>query len=409
MSEPAGSSEAQNLSLYVWQRTTSGALFWLPTSFLFFLSRHGLDSTLRLASIYFLAVVIFEVPSGWVSDHVGRVGVLRLAALSWVIAQGLYLIAGSSFGLLAAAQVMLALGFASKSGTDTTLLFDSLENLGRAGDFERFEARAAGLAFASTAGAVLVGGALGFADLRLPFAASLVAALLQLGGTLRMVEPRSQSADHDRTRGSAGSWQIGPVLAYLRRPVLLWLFVFLTLQQPLEGMALDLIQPWLTRLLGSSFTDVGSAPLLSGGLMAVISVIGALTATAVPALRRSLGVTRALVLLAGLETAIVVAMALTASPLILPLLAMRSTQAAAAPVLVSTRVAPLLERNHRATFLSLGSLSGRLLYGLVLLVLGTRTGLDSVLATAAVLAVTALGLLAVTSPLASSRSTQDDV
>ncbi|HEC09931.1 MAG TPA: MFS transporter [Acidimicrobiales bacterium] len=401
MSDPGGSRESVNLRLYVWQRVTAGALFWLPTSFLFFLSHHGLESTLRLASVYFLAVVVFEVPSGWLSDHVGRVGILRLAALSWVVAHGLYLAAGDSFAVVAGAQVMLALGFASKSGTDTTLLFDTLENLGRVAEFERLEARAAGSAFAATAVAVVAGGALGFVDLRLPFAASLAVAVLQFAGTLRMVEPRSHRPDH--LIGNSGAWRIRPVLAYLRRPVLLWLFVFLTLQQPLEGMALDLIQPWLTRLLGSSFTEVGSAPLLSGALMAVISVVGALTARAVPALRRRLGATRALMALAGLETGIVLAMALTASPLILPLLALRSTQAAAAPVLVSTRVAPLLERHHRATFLSLGSLSGRLLYGLVLLGLGTRNDFDSVLGLAAVIALSSLALLVATSPLASPR------
>ncbi len=394
-----------NLGLYVWQRMTAGALFWLPTSFLFFLNRHGLDSTLRLASIYFLAVVIFEVPSGWVSDHVGRVGILRLAALAWVAAHGLYLVAGDSFGTLAGAQVMLALGFASKSGTDTTLLFDTLESLGRVGDFERLEARAAGLAFASTAVAVAIGGVLGFVDLRLPFAASLAAAVLQLGGTLRMVEPPPHGPDHP----PGGGLSLGPVLANLRRPVLLWLLVFLTLQQPLEGMALDLIQPWLTRLVGSSFSDPGTAPLLSGALMAVISVVGALAAAAVPVLRRGLGVTRSLMALAGVETAIVLGMALTASPLLLPLLAMRSTQAAAAPVLVSTRVSPLLDRGHRATFLSLGSLSGRLLYGLVLLALGGRNGLDPVLGLAAVFAVASLGLLVITSPLAATDSPRRQV
>ncbi len=394
-----------NLGLYVWQRMTAGALFWLPTSFLFFLNRHGLDSTLRLASIYFLAVVIFEVPSGWVSDHVGRVGILRLAALAWVAAHGLYLVAGDSFGTLAGAQVMLALGFASKSGTDTTLLFDTLESLGRVGDFERLEARAAGLAFASTAVAVAIGGVLGFVDLRLPFAASLAAAVLQLGGTLRMVEPPPHGPDHP----PGGGLSLGSVLANLRRPVLLWLLVFLTLQQPLEGMALDLIQPWLTRLVGSSFSDPGTAPLLSGALMAVISVVGALAAAAVPVLRRGLGVTRSLMALAGVETAIVLGMALTASPLLLPLLAMRSTQAAAAPVLVSTRVSPLLDRGHRATFLSLGSLSGRLLYGLVLLALGGRNGLDPVLGLAAVFAVASLGLLVITSPLAATDSPRRQV
>ena len=37
------------------------------------------------------AVVVIEVPSGWMSDRLGRVFTVRVAALSWVVAHVLFI------------------------------------------------------------------------------------------------------------------------------------------------------------------------------------------------------------------------------------------------------------------------------------------------------------------------------
>ena len=60
-------------------------------------------------------------------------------------------------------------------------------------------------------------------------------------------------------------------------------------------------------------------------------------------------------------------MAVSTSALVIGLVAFRSAQGAAAPVLISAAIAPHTARQHRATLLSLNSLAGRLGYGLVLL------------------------------------------
>jgi hypothetical protein len=72
-------------------------------------------------------------------------------------------------------------------------------------------------------------------------------------------------------------------------------------------------------------------------------------------------------------------MAVVASPWLLPVLALRSTQTAAASVIVAAASAPHLAKSLRATFLSLGSLAGRLAYGLVLLGLGRVDDVETLL------------------------------
>lgn len=389
----------QNLALYGRHQVAARLLFWFPTSILFFLSRVDLGATLRLGAVYFLSVVILEVPSGWLSDRFGRVPILRLGAAAWIGAFSAFLLSGSSLALLAAGQVLLALGFAALSGTDSSFHFDTLEVLGRSREFGKREARVSRNAFLGTMVAAACGGALGLIDLRLPFAASMVAALYQLGLTIRMTEPEGSErsgivADPPR----AG--QIRMALGYLRRRGLAWLFLFMTLQQPLESLAFDLIQPWLAELIGTSLAESGAAPLYSGLLVAAISLIGAIAAARSDRLRRALGLRGALGLLASIEALILIGMALLLSPWLIPLLALRSTQAAAAPVLIAAATAPLVAKQHRATFLSLGSLSGRLTYGAALIGLGYVDEFSRVATIGAIGAVAAVAVLLVGSWIA---------
>jgi hypothetical protein len=393
MSRSEGVSPLENnLRLYDRHRVATRLLFWFPTSLLFYLERVGLGAALRLAAVYFLAVVVLEVPSGWFSDRFGRVHTIRIGAAAWIVAYAAFLIAGSSVVLLSLAQALVALGFAALSGTEAAFHYDTLEALGRPAAFERRESRASRNAFLGTTAAAIVGGVLGLVDLRLPFAAALVAAAYQLVLAARMVEPGAESG-RAQSQDPVAPGQIRASVRYLTRPGLAWLFVFMIVQQPLEGLAIDLIQPWLTEATGAGLTDSGAAPLYSGLIVAAISLVGAAAAARSSQLRAAFGLRGALGALASIEALILIGMALTRSPWLVPLLVLRSTQAAAAPVLVAAAAAPLVMKHHRATFLSIGSLAGRLAYGSVLIGLGFFEGLNDVLTVGAGIGVAAVALL----------------
>ena len=72
----------RNLRLYAWLLPGTRLLFWAPVYFLFFARHLPLDQVLLLGSFYYVAVVVFEVPSGYLSDRLGRVATLRLASRS---------------------------------------------------------------------------------------------------------------------------------------------------------------------------------------------------------------------------------------------------------------------------------------------------------------------------------------
>ncbi len=183
----------RNLRLYGWHQALAGTLFWMPTVVLFLTEQVGLTTALAVQSAYYFAVVVLELPSGWLSDRLGRVIALRIVALTWIAAHVLFAWSPGSAGLIVA-QVLLAAGYAFLSGTDVTFHYDTLEALGREDEFEEREAAARQHLLLVTASSALVGGALGTIDLRLPFLASAAFAAVQGATTLRMTEPGATGA-----------------------------------------------------------------------------------------------------------------------------------------------------------------------------------------------------------------------
>lgn len=338
------------------------SLVWISVMVLFTRARFDLDGALLLSSIYYLSVVVLEVPSGWMSDRLGRVVTVRIAAASWIVSHALFLVGDDTFWVIALAQFFLAGGFASLSGTDVTLHYDTLEELGEAHQFARRESRVSSTGYAATAASALIGGLLGLVDLRLAFAASLVLAIVQLAVAMRLTEPPGEH------RADPLGRQLRLCARYLRGRFLGWIFFYGILLITLEHVAFSLMQPWLTEVLDRPADDVGATPLFAGAVFAATAAVGALAARWAAPVGERYGTVPTLIALGAVSATIVTGMWWTTSVAMLALAVLRSVQGAAAPVLISAAVAPRTERHHRATLLSLNSLAGRLGWGLILLV-----------------------------------------
>ena len=196
------------------------AAAWLPVFVLFTRARFDLDGALLLAAIYYLFVVLLEVPSGWMSDRLGRTLTLRIAAVCWIGAHLCFMIGDDRFAVIALGQFLLAAGYASLSGTDVTFHFDTLEALGLHDEYTRREARVSSIGFAATAVSAIIGGALGLIDLRWAFAMSFVLAIGQLTVALRLTEPPVTHHADPFIR------QIRLCLGYLRDRYVGWIFFY---------------------------------------------------------------------------------------------------------------------------------------------------------------------------------------
>ena len=402
---PAAPTVAASLRAYGVHQRAVGALFWLPTVFLYLIEQVGLTRALQLGALYYLTVVVLEVPSGWFSDRVGRVAALRVTAVAWIGTHLLFLVGG--LGPIVAAQVLLAVGYAFLSGTDATFHFDTLDGAGRAREFEEREAVVRRGLLVATAVSAVVGGGLAFVDLRLPFAASLVAAAVQLAATLRMGEPPRVS----RSQGLGAD--LRSVVRHLRRPLLAWVTLYVVAEVILIHLVSELTPPYLAMVLERPADDPAAAAAIAGVAAAVVALVGAGVLRHVDTGRRRLGVGVVLVALALASAGSVVLMATVTSLWVLPAVATRGMQAAATSVLVPGLVARRVEQHHRATMLSVTSLAGRCGYALVLLSLAAAAGdvlpevLDLAAVVAVVTAVVALGgarLPAVARELRADRS-----
>ena len=386
----------RNLGLIPVHIALSRSLVWISVMVLFTRARFDLEGALKLSSIYYFSVVVLEVPSGWMSDRLGRVTTVRVAAASWIVSHSLFLLGDDTFWVIALAQLFLAAGFASLSGTDVTLHYDTLESLGFADEFAHREARVSSLAYIATAMSALVGGALGLVDLRLAFAASLVLACAQLAVTLRLGEPPSDHHADPFVR------QLARCARCLRQRFVGWIFFYGILLVTLEHVAFSLMQPWLTEVLDRPPDDVGPTSLFAGVVFAATAIVGSFAARASAPLADRLGIVATLIGLGAVSAAIVTGMWWTTSAAMLVVVVFRSVQGAAAPVLISAAIAPLTLRQHRATLLSLNSLAGRLGWGGILLVVSTDAGDDvtSTLATFAWLSWAMIAVLLATSWIA---------
>jgi len=390
----------RNLKLIPLHEALSSSMLYLPVFVLFTRDNFGVSGALQLASLTYLFIVVLEVPSGWMSDWLGRVPTLSVAASGFVIGQACFLFGGTEFGVIVLGQFFVSAGYAFISGTDVSFHFDSLESLGLADQYVQRQARIASLSYLVRTVSALVGGVLGLIDLRLTFAVSLVIALCQLAVTRLLYEPGEEDVKAERFVN-----QIGKCLGYLRYGFMAWLFFYGIALVVLEHVAFTLMQPWLTEALGKSPDELGATPLVSGGIFAVTALVGAFAARASAPAAERFGTVATLIGLGVISAVIVTGMALSFSLLILGLMAFRSVQGAAAPVLISASVAPRTEQQHRATLLSINSLAGRLAYGglLQLLAIGADDNPRPFLQTVSIISWILVALLLATGTWAARR------
>ena len=408
----------RNTRLYPLYAMLFNAFFWMPVFFLYFASGLPLARVLQLEAIYYAAVVLLEVPSGYFSDSVGRRPTLLISAAALALAYALFTF-GGGFTWLVIAQVLLAAGIAFNSGTDTSLHFDSLAAIGREDEYGAREATVGRRAFLASAAAAVVGGAVGLIDLRLAYALSFIAAAASIFVVAAFREPPRVAAG--KTVGNAGNdgasgvrskgaetqgeqsryarptfvSQLRGTLGELRRPSLAWLTAYMVLMIVLNHVPYEFYQPYLRllteagkgegpalvggllrpdRLSSLPFSPRGGnglAPLITGLHAAVAMLIGSWVAGRSIRMRDRFGTAGTLLTATLLQGAIIAALGIVLSPVIALFAVLRGAPRALMAAPFNAAVAPRVTQARRATFLSLQSLAGRLAFSVTLLVLST--------------------------------------
>ncbi|MFC2969673.1 MFS transporter [Acidimangrovimonas pyrenivorans] len=356
---PSGAGASRNVALYPWFKALQNLLFWQAVWFLFFQAHLSAAEAVLLYATYDVATTLLEVPSGYMSDRLGRRVTLvasALAGLAGAVLIGL----GSGFWAFALGQILIGTGIAFASGTDSALLYESLAAEGRADAVEAEELKAWRFSFAALALSAVTGGAMGAGAL--PF---LAAALAQAGAVilaLRFTEPPRGREDFAEGEELL---RLGSLRAAFRQPVVLWIFALSVLMYGFSHIPFVFGQPFILEALTSSGLSA-EAPLVSGAVTTVMMLISLVASAWAPRLRRRIGLGAMLLTAFGMQIALCATLALTNGMAAIALLFLRMVPNALSRPFIVARVQPLLGSEGRATYFSLQSLVGRLLFAATL-------------------------------------------
>jgi predicted MFS family arabinose efflux permease len=132
---------------------------WIPVWIVFLTVEQGFSLTAVTSAegLYLVAVVLLEIPTGAVADRWGRSRSLALGAVFLGVSVLIFAFAGS-FSVLLASFLLWSLAHTLMSGADMALLYDTLKEGGRLGDYERLASRGTALLWVGIGVATFLGG-----------------------------------------------------------------------------------------------------------------------------------------------------------------------------------------------------------------------------------------------------------
>ncbi|WP_223166570.1 MFS transporter [Nonomuraea sp. SYSU D8015] len=181
----------RNVRLLSWFNFFGDFRMYGPIMVIYFAQVTGsYTAAASLLAVKMLSSAVFEVPTGVLSDRLGRRGTMIAGAVVMVAAHLGY--AGASgYGLLLAAVVLEGLATSLWSGNNESLLYDTLLEAGREEEFPRHSGRVNSMFQIALALAAAIGGVVAGAwSLRVVVALSIVPQVLCVLIALRVREPR---------------------------------------------------------------------------------------------------------------------------------------------------------------------------------------------------------------------------
>ncbi|NNE26733.1 MAG: MFS transporter [Saprospiraceae bacterium] len=347
--------ESFNLRYYPIYRSLVSMMAWLPVFFLYFNSHLEIKDVIVLESIYYVSVVVLEVPSGYFSDYFGRRLTLILSTLFFAIAYAIFGFVDPDFGLFVIAQLFLAGGMSFMSGTNTSFYYESLQAEGLDSTFADREAHVQSLQQYAGGVAVLLGGILGAWHLNLGYVVSLICVLPALVICLKFKEPGPE-VDHLESAEK----DVINVVRYLKFPELRWIFIFSIILFILTHIPYEFYQPYLELLDLKQFSL--NTAIVSGVLFASGRFLGAMTAARSARWVRLYGLKRICLIALGLQLSLITVLGLFLHPVIAGLLLIRGISMALTTAPLNAEIAPRIAKSRRASYFSMQSLAGRLAY-----------------------------------------------
>lgn len=202
----------------------------------------GLRDIFIIQAFYSVCVILFEIPSGYFADRLGRKRSILIGVTFAAIGFTVYAFA-HTFAEFLFVQLLLAFGASFVSGSDVALLYDTLLQLDREREFQRVAGRLASISNFSEGIAGLVGGALAVVSLRTPLYVQACLALLVIPIVASLREPDRAVADRSENSFRA----IARIVRYALHghAEVKWLILYSSLIGTATLTIVWLVQPYL--------------------------------------------------------------------------------------------------------------------------------------------------------------------
>lgn len=160
------------------------AVFFMPVAAMTFALRGvNMADFLLIQGLFRVAMLVLEVPTGFLADRWSRARQLQVAHGLWLLYIGLLTLA-SSFGAVLMAELVCALAISLASGTVQAYLHEALRHEGRETEQGRWQSRLFALSLAAESVAGLCGGWFFSFNANLPMLLTLLGAVAALGVAL---------------------------------------------------------------------------------------------------------------------------------------------------------------------------------------------------------------------------------
>ncbi|WP_247731440.1 MFS transporter [Halovivax limisalsi] len=228
---------------YAYRVTTSIGLY-LPVGVVFLteVRNFGLDAVGTIMAAYLVAMLLAELPTGYLGDRVGRRASLAVGSAVTATAMAAWPLLETPLQYLCI-NVFWATGTTFRSGTASALLYEILDETGSADQFARISGRAATLRLLASAIGALAAGLLVTVDWSAPFLAN--AALAALGIPLLVTLPRVDG--ETRHSGGQPSFRVRDALRTIRlqtsRPDIRWFVAYTALFYGVYQLGMAFEQP----------------------------------------------------------------------------------------------------------------------------------------------------------------------
>ncbi|MBI2661945.1 MFS transporter [Candidatus Woesearchaeota archaeon] len=220
-----------------------GAMLFAVPIIVLFWQENGLSLTqiMILQSLFSIAMVILEVPTGYLADMYGRKNILLLSGISFLIAISVYSI-GFNFAQFLVAELFFALALSLYSGTSSAFVYDTLTELKQENEYSKIWGKAKYYGLLAMAFSQIIGGFVGDINFRWTFYLSIPFYILLIPITLSIHEPKRHKLIIEKSH----LHKLSRIFKFslFENIKLRWLIVFSAVIYALNSAGLWLYQPY---------------------------------------------------------------------------------------------------------------------------------------------------------------------